>query len=59
MNYCVVANAELQHSIWPNGKALPAGWALQGFSGTKDDCLDYISKVWVDIRPLSIIEPAR
>lgn len=52
--YLVVMNHEEQYSIWPDYKELPNGWESVGESGTKEECLDYISKVWVDMRPLSL-----
>jgi uncharacterized protein YbdZ (MbtH family) len=54
--YCVVVNHEEQDSIWAQGRALPSGWKEAGKSGTKRDCLDYIDKVWTDMRPLSLRE---
>ncbi|MFL5350195.1 MAG: MbtH family protein [Hyalangium sp.] len=51
--YCVVRNAEEQYSIWPADRALPAGWAAQGVTGTKAECLAYIERTWTDLRPLS------
>lgn len=52
--FLVVVNDEGQHSIWPDFKAVPAGWHELGFSGLKQDCLDHIAKVWTDMRPLSL-----
>ena len=50
----VVVNHEEQYSIWPAGKALPAGWSDEGVEGTREDCLAHISRVWTDMRPLSV-----
>ena len=52
--YDVVVNDEEQYSIWPVGKAIPAGWREAGKQGEKQACLDYIKEVWVDMRPLSL-----
>ena len=52
--YAVVTNSEKQYSIWPLDQEVPAGWKLVGKSGTKQECLDYIAKVWVDMRPESL-----
>ena len=52
--YNVVMNHEEQYSIWPDYKALPAGWTAVGKAGKKDDCLAYIDAVWTDMRPLSL-----
>lgn len=50
----VLVNAEEQYSLWPDYKAVPAGWREAGKSGLKQDCLDYIESVWADMRPLSL-----
>ena len=52
--YTVVINDEKQYSIWPTGRELPSGWKSVGKTGTKKECVDYISKVWVDLRPESL-----
>lgn len=52
--YRVVINHEEQYSIWPLGRDNPLGWQDVGKSGTKDECLDYIDKIWADITPLSV-----
>jgi MbtH protein len=51
LRYRVVVNDEEQHSIWPAERDNPAGWHDEGFSGTKQECLDHIDRVWTDIRP--------
>lgn len=50
----VVINDEEQYSIWPQDREIPAGWREAGCRGTKDECLDYIEKVWTDMRPASL-----
>lgn len=52
--FSVVCNHEEQYSIWPAGRDVPAGWNEAGVSGTKEECLAYISEVWTDMRPLSL-----
>ncbi|WP_035057021.1 MbtH family protein [Andreprevotia chitinilytica] len=52
--YHVVVNDEGQYSIWPEGKAVPLGWHIEGNPGTKETCLAYIKEVWTDMRPLSL-----
>lgn len=52
--YAVVTNSEKQYSIWPVDRELPAGWTRAGKTGTKQECVDYIAKVWVDLRPESL-----
>ncbi|MCG6137932.1 MAG: MbtH family NRPS accessory protein [Nostoc sp. LLA-1] len=52
--YKVVVNHEGQYSIWMTYSKNPAGWQDVGKSGSKAECLEYIKKVWTDMRPLSI-----
>ena len=52
--YQVVVNDEEQYSIWPEGRELPLGWRAEGFTGSKEACLDHIEKVWTDMRPKSL-----
>lgn len=52
--YRVVVNDEEQYSIWPDYREIPYGWREAGKSGLKQECLDYIKKVWTDMRPLSL-----
>ena len=53
-NYFVVVNAELQYSIWPEGRALPDGWTSVGDARPRGECLDHIEEVWTDMRPKSV-----
>ncbi len=52
--YRVVVNHEQQYSIWPEGREIPGGWKEEGKSGTREECLEYIDRVWTDMRPLSV-----
>lgn len=50
----VVTNPEEQYSIWPEERDVPDGWVAVGPAGSKEDCLDYIERVWTDMRPRSL-----
>ncbi len=52
--YRVVVNHEEQYSILPLDRENPAGWRDAGKNGPKADCLNYITEVWTDMRPLSL-----
>jgi MbtH protein len=52
--YNVVINHEEQYSIWRADRENPLGWQNAGMSGTKAECLEYIDRVWTDMRPLSL-----
>ena len=54
IDYHVVMNHEEQYSIWPAHKEIPAGWRISGPTGQKAECLEYIDKTWIDMRPLSL-----
>jgi MbtH protein len=54
ITYRVVVNEEQQYSIWAVDKELPPGWNEVGMVGTRDECLDHIEEVWVDMRPKSL-----
>ncbi|WP_157792958.1 MbtH family protein [Bordetella genomosp. 8] len=50
----VLVNDEEQYSLWPDFKAIPAGWRDTGVQGDKQTCLAYVEQVWTDMRPLSL-----
>ncbi|MEV6931341.1 MbtH family protein [Dactylosporangium sp. NPDC051485] len=52
--FVVVVNHEEQHSVWPAGREVPAGWRETGVRGTRAECLAHIAQVWTDLRPLSV-----
>ncbi|MBQ0985585.1 MbtH family NRPS accessory protein [Streptomyces sp. F63] len=50
----VLVNDEEQYSLWPEYLAVPAGWKETGTAGSKEECLEYVKEVWVDMRPKSL-----
>ena len=54
--YKVVINHEEQYSLWLADRTVPSGWTEAGKTGTKDECLAHIAKVWTDITPRSLRE---
>ncbi len=50
----VVVNHEEQFSLLPATKPLPTGWRDTGVSGTDDECLSHIARMWDDMRPKSV-----
>lgn len=53
--FIVLVNHEEQYSIWPHWKAVPGGWnVVEGVKGDKKAVLEYVDKVWTDMRPLSL-----
>ncbi len=53
-DFKVLVNDEEQYSIWPEFKAVPAGWTAVGPIGDRATCLDWIATQWTDLRPKSI-----
>jgi MbtH protein len=55
-NFLVLVNDEGQHSLWPVFAEVPDGWTVVFGAESRPNCLDYIEKSWVDMRPRSLIE---
>jgi MbtH protein len=55
-SYRVLVNDEGQHSLWPSFADVPTGWTIAHDTDTRQACLDYIERNWVDMRPRSLIE---
>ncbi|HEY1575413.1 MAG TPA: MbtH family protein [Pseudonocardiaceae bacterium] len=53
--YLVLVNEENQHSLWPNGIDVPAGWRVTFGEDSRQNCLDHIEQTWTDLRPASLI----
>ncbi|MFG1882364.1 MbtH family protein [Micromonospora sp. NPDC049102] len=54
LSYSIVVNHEEQYSIWPAERPVPAGWRAEGTTGSREECLDHVERVWVDMRPASL-----
>ncbi|MBR8640617.1 MbtH family protein [Streptomyces tuirus] len=60
----VLVNDEEQHSLWPAGLEVPAGWRVAHADDSRQACLEYVEANWTDIRPRSargddIVSPGR
>ena len=55
-DYLVLINDELQYSLWPTFRDVPAGWTAVGPRGKRKECLDYIEEHWTDMRPKSLVD---
>lgn len=51
--FVVLANAEGQHSLWPEFLGTPAGWSQVFGPAGRQDCLTAIGSLWTDLRPAS------
>ncbi|MBM9438326.1 MbtH family protein [Streptomyces bryophytorum] len=52
--YRVLVNGRQQHSLWPDGIAVPAGWTPVFGPDTRDACTGYVEAAWTDMRPAPI-----
>ena len=55
-DFLVLVNDELQYSLWPSFRDIPAGWQAVGPRGNRKVCLDWIEASWTDMRPKSLAE---
>ncbi|MEV4439746.1 MbtH family protein [Streptomyces sp. NPDC049577] len=49
--FLVLVNDEDQHSLWPAFAEVPRGWTVALGEATRQDCVDYITGRWTDMRP--------
>ncbi|WP_281252514.1 MbtH family protein [Lentzea kentuckyensis] len=54
--YLVLVNHLGQHSLWPVGIDVPAGWRTVFGEAARDECLGYVDEHWSDLTP--VVEPA-
>jgi uncharacterized protein YbdZ (MbtH family) len=52
--YLVLVNDENQHSLWPAGIDVPAGWRVVLGASGRAECLAYVEAHWTDMRPASL-----
>ena len=56
MYYVALVNREDQYSVWPADRETPLGWDQAGFTGSREDCLQWIKEIWTDMQPRSLRE---
>jgi amino acid adenylation domain-containing protein len=56
-NFAIVQNDKLEFSIWPANVPPPAGWNLVGVTGSEDECLEHIGRIWTDMTPAPVRKP--
>lgn len=54
--FLVLVNHEDQHSLWPAGRDVPAGWTQVFGEDSREACLAYVEANWTDMRPKSLRE---
>jgi MbtH protein len=53
--FVALINKEDQYSLWPNFAEVPDGWSITHGPAGRRECLEYIEKSWIDMRPTSLI----
>ena len=53
--YRVLVNDENQHSLWPEFADVPVGWTTAFGPASRPDCLGFVERNWVDMRPASLV----
>jgi MbtH protein len=53
--FYALVNDEGQYSLWPTFAEVPAGWEIVHGADSREACLDFIEKNWIDMRPKSLI----
>ncbi|WP_370415332.1 MbtH family protein [Streptomyces fradiae] len=56
--YRVLANDEGQHCLWPAALDVPRGWHTRRDAGTRQECLDFVTEHWTDLRPAGLLHAA-
>lgn len=54
----VVVNDDDQYALWPLYRDGAPGWRDTGVSGSREQCLAYVTQVWRDLRPKRLRRPA-
>lgn len=52
--YLALVNGEGQYSLWPDGIEVPDGWESAYPATSRDECLGFIERAWIDMRPKSV-----
>jgi MbtH protein len=53
-DYVVLVNDEEQYSLWPASSAVPTGWSQVYGADRRPACLEFVERVWTDLRPKSV-----
>ncbi len=54
-HFQALVNDEGQYSLWPVFVEVPAGWTVAHGTDTREACLEFIERVWTDMRPRSLV----
>lgn len=46
-HFLVIENNQEQMALWQPDRELPSGWHRTAYSGTKDECMEYMMNQWM------------
>lgn len=49
--FVVLINDQGQYSLWPAAAEIPAGWSVACEQSSRQACLEYVRRHWMDMRP--------
>ncbi|WP_231759257.1 MbtH family protein [Microbulbifer elongatus] len=52
-SFLVLKNANGEYSLWPEFRAVPAGWERMHGPDTREACSDYVDAHWHSINPFA------
>lgn len=50
ISYSILINGEGQYSLWPATLEVPGGWTVAFAQRSRQECLDYVNRVWTSLR---------
>ncbi|MDR3430436.1 MAG: MbtH family protein [Rouxiella aceris] len=50
----VLANSELQYSLWPDFSPIPPGWSAVFGPASHGECLGWLQHHWLDMRSAAL-----
>jgi MbtH protein len=54
--FLVLVNGRNQHSLWPVGIPVPAGWRTAYGEDSRAACVAYVGTHWTDARPAGLVK---
>jgi MbtH protein len=57
--FVVLVNERGEHSLWPAGAEVPAGWTVSYEAASRNDALAYVERNWTALNTARPASPAR
>lgn len=53
-DWIILVNDDEQYSLWPARRQVPPGWSVTGPCGNKEECVEYVDRIWTNMTPASL-----